>query len=388
MARKLARCGLTRLRALARRRGIVGGTIVIWPRPGHATTECFEWVKPRETQVLVRSEVTLVSPGTERAMFCGLPNTQTGYPAYPGYSGAGVVVAVGSKQSRFQVGDRVAGPLPHASLTLVDEEKAFAIPESASFEAAAFVQLAIIALQGVRKVQPLLGRSVAVLGQGQVGQLATQFAHLSGAYPVIAIARSSQKLALSKQSGATETIALDVHPEALERLSVEVAIEASGNPAAVVDALRCVRPEGQAVLLGSPRGVTKDVGLGRLMAEKGVQAIGAHVTALPQVDSSPALWTWRREGEAFFSLLARGGLHLEHLVSERVNPVEAGWFYRRLARWEGGIVGVLFDWGYLTDAQRMQSRSFLAPLQDVVIRERLFLEQPDPRPSHCWQPLD
>jgi threonine dehydrogenase-like Zn-dependent dehydrogenase len=350
--------------------------------------EQFEWVKPRGAQVLIRSVVTLVSPGTERAMFCGLPNTRTDYPAYPGYSGAGVVVAVGSKRSRFKVGERAAGPLPHASLALADEERVFAIPDGVSFEGAAFVQLAIIALQGVRKVQPLLGRSVAVLGQGLVGQLAIQFAYLSGAYPVIAVGCSPQKLALSKQSGATEIIALGEDPEAPDRLAVEVAIEASGNPAAVVEALRCVRPRGQVVLLGSSRGVSEGVDFGRLVLGKGVQVIGAHSNALPQLESSPGWWTWRREGETFFSLLAHGDLHLDHLVSERVNPIEAGWFYRRLARCERGIVGAFFDWVQLNDGDRMRSRFFLAPPQELVIRERLFLEQPDPRPGDCWQPLD
>ena len=388
MAHKLAHWGLIRLRTLALRRGIVGGTVVTWPRPGHATTERFEWVKPRGAQVLVRSEVTLVSPGTERAMLCGLPNTLTSYPGYPGYSGAGVVVAVGSKQSGFKVGDRVAGPLPHASLALVDEEKAFAIPEGVPFEAAAFVQLAIVALQGLRKVQPLLGRSVVVLGQGLVGQLATQFAYLSGAYPIVALACSSRKLSLSMQSGATRAIALDDDPEVLDRLDAEVAIEASGNPAAVINALRCLRPAGQVVLLGSPRGMSDGVDFGRLVAEKGIQVIGAHSIALPKIDSSPGWWTYRCEGEAFFALLARGDLNLKYLVNDRVNPFDSGWFYRRLVCWEKGIIGVLFDWSCLTSIQRMKSRFFLAPPQELVIRERLFLEKPDPRPEHCWQPLD
>jgi hypothetical protein len=54
---------------------------------------------------------------------------------------------------------------------------------------------------------------------------------------------------------------------------------------------------------------------------------------LLQVDSSFRWWI-RRETNTLFALLARSDLRLEHLISEQVNPTEAGWFYQRQARWE------------------------------------------------------
>jgi len=46
IAYKIALAFITRLRALYKRRGIVQGTAVIWPRPGHVVTESFEWIRP------------------------------------------------------------------------------------------------------------------------------------------------------------------------------------------------------------------------------------------------------------------------------------------------------------------------------------------------------
>ena len=387
IAHKLARFIITRLNAIARRKGVVRGTIVIWQRPGHATSESFDWVKPYGTQVLVRNEMTMISPGTERAIFCGLPNTHTKYPAYPGYSGSGVIKAIGSKKLRFRIGDRVAGPFSHASLILVNEEKIFNIPNVVSYEAAAFIKLAIIALQGIRKVQPLLGRSVAILGQGVIGQLAIQFASLSGAHPIIAIAHSSQKLEISQKSGCTEFFALDEKLHMLDHLNVDIAIEASGHPEAVLYALRCVHPAGQVVLLGSSRGHTTGIDIGKWIVERGVKIFGAHTDVLPQIDSLPNWWTANREGDVFMALLARRDLRLEHLITERVHPDEAEWFYKRLARGEKRIVCAIFDWSQLDDARRMRSRCFFSGPKNLLIMERLFLESPDPRPGYCWPPL-
>jgi threonine dehydrogenase-like Zn-dependent dehydrogenase len=388
VAHKLLNSGRVRAQAIAGRRHIVAGTAVVWPRSGCATAEPLELVEPGPGQILVRTECTLVSPGTERAMFCGLPNTRVDYPAAPGYSGAGVVVAVGSRSSQYEIGTRVAGPLPHASLAILDETEAFAIPDAVPFEMAAFIHLAVIALQAVRQVQPLLRQSVSVLGQGLVGQLATQFAHLSGAYPVVALARSPQKLDLSLRSGATRVIALQDEPTAPEQLGADVAIEATGNPGAVLDALRCVRPGGRVILLGSPRGVTHNVDFGHLVVEKRIRLSGAHITALPQSDSSGGGWTYRREAQAFLALLAGGRMHLNHLISERVNPMEAGWFYQRLAHWEDGMVSVLFDWTQLPDRRRWHRMFFLAWPQQLIVREPLFLPPADPRPGHGGRPLD
>src|SRR5215207_7699230 len=76
---------------------------------------------PADNQVLVETEVSAVSAGTELAVWTGthqwlkdpkLPDWKFPFP--PGYSAAGTVVAVGAAVADVKPGDRVSYPGNHA----------------------------------------------------------------------------------------------------------------------------------------------------------------------------------------------------------------------------------------------------------------------------------
>lgn len=52
------------------------GQRVCWPEQAVAVLEPFTPREPGPGEVLLRTEVTLISPGTERAFFLGLPNAE------------------------------------------------------------------------------------------------------------------------------------------------------------------------------------------------------------------------------------------------------------------------------------------------------------------------
>src|SRR5215470_8534253 len=81
---------------------------------------------PAANQILVATEASAVSAGTELAVFTGthqwlldpaLPDWK--FPFRPGYSAAGTVVAVGSGVTGWKAGDRVSFPGNHASHELL-----------------------------------------------------------------------------------------------------------------------------------------------------------------------------------------------------------------------------------------------------------------------------
>src|SRR5438477_5007794 len=85
-----------------------------------------ELPEPGPGQVLVRTEASFVSPGTELAVYTGahqwlkdpnLPDWK--FPFRPGYSAAGAVVEVGSGVSGWKAGDRISFPGNHASAELL-----------------------------------------------------------------------------------------------------------------------------------------------------------------------------------------------------------------------------------------------------------------------------
>src|SRR5207247_8129914 len=81
---------------------------------------------PGPGQVLVRTEASFVSAGTELAVYTGthqwlkdpnLPDWK--FPFRPGYSAAGTVAAVGAAVTGWKPGDRVSYPGNHASAELL-----------------------------------------------------------------------------------------------------------------------------------------------------------------------------------------------------------------------------------------------------------------------------
>ncbi|MCC6774328.1 MAG: zinc-binding dehydrogenase [Gemmatimonadaceae bacterium] len=116
----------------------------------------------------------------------------------------------------------------------------------------------VTALHAVDRAELRLGHDVAVLGVGPVGQSIVALASLSGAGRVFAIGDPAARLDFARRMGATDSLGLDLSPEArrdavLEATDghgVDTVIEASGAPDAVVQALDLVRDGGRVVICG------------------------------------------------------------------------------------------------------------------------------------------
>lgn len=348
----LLRWGSARGDALLRRRGLVRGTVIAWPYAGRAWTVSQDVVWPGRGEVLVQILASVVSPGTERAFFTKMPNAATKFPFFPGYSAAGEVVAVGKKVSRFRPGDRVALAAEHGSLALAREEQIVAVPAEVSLEEAAFVQLGVIALQAVQKAPLRPGEPVVVLGLGLIGQILAQIASAAAADPVICVARSSRRVSVPLLGAAQRVIVTERDGiGALDGLEAAVTFEVTGSPEAIPLAMRCTRPGGRIVLAGSTRGATRNADFG-LLADKRITITGAHITSLPAS-------AWPVQAEVFMHLVAQRRIALAPLITERVHPMEAEWFYRRLSRQDDPTIGAIFCWDRLLLADRMQRVSFV-----------------------------
>lgn len=116
----------------------------------------------------------------------------------------------------------------------------------------------VTALHAVDLARLRLGESVLIMGAGPVGQSAIALASLSGAGEVVALDGVADRLEFARRMGAMQTISLDLPRK--ERLSrahaltrargFDVAIEASGAPEAVSEALDLVRDGGRVVVCG------------------------------------------------------------------------------------------------------------------------------------------
>ena len=116
-------------------------------------------------------------------------------------------------------------------------------------------------VHGVQRVGIKPGDTVLVQGSGTVGLLAVAAAISAGAARTIVVGGPRRRLDIAEAFGATETIDIDDVTDAAERiklvkgatpngLGVDVAIEAAGVPAAVVEGITCLRNGGRYCELG------------------------------------------------------------------------------------------------------------------------------------------
>jgi predicted dehydrogenase/threonine dehydrogenase-like Zn-dependent dehydrogenase len=121
-------------------------------------------------------------------------------PLQLGNSNAGIVVGIGTGVAGFRVGDRVASNGPHAEVVSVPQNLVARIPETVSFDSAAFTVIGAIGLQGVRLAKPELGETIVVIGLGLIGQITIQLLRASGCR-VIGIDFDKTKVDLAKTFG-------------------------------------------------------------------------------------------------------------------------------------------------------------------------------------------
>ena len=306
--------------------------------------------------VVVKTCVSTVSPGTERANLIGGENLGPGskvakYPRYLGYSSSGTVVAIGSGVKSVSVGDRVAVyEGHHKNYNIVNEKQVVKIEnENVSMEDAAIAFIAAFSLGAIRKVNLEIGESLMVMGLGLLGQLAVKLAIASGAYPVIACDPIAERRELALKSGADyafdpldEDFAAKV--KAVTNGGVKTAIEVTGVDAGLNETLDCMAKLGRVALLGCTRKSVLAIDFYQKVHCPGITLIGAHTSARAKVESSRSNFTHSDDIRTVLNLSASRGLAMSELISEKHSPEGCVELYDRLVNDKAFPVGVQFDW--------------------------------------------
>jgi 2-desacetyl-2-hydroxyethyl bacteriochlorophyllide A dehydrogenase len=309
-------------------------------------------VKPDE--VLIETEYSVISAGTEKANLIAQPNTLNRFPQYPGYSATGRIVETGAEVRSVQAGDRViCYHTGHASHAVKPAEGLVKIEDHAiSSKEAAFVVIASMSLQGLRKANLQLGESVMVMGQGLLGLFAVQLAQLSGGLPVIAADLNETRRGLALRLGAdyalcpTDERFNEIVEQATQGRRVNAVIEVSGAARALNQALACTARQGRVILLGCTRISNESVDFYRDVHKPGISIIGAHNFVRPAHDSYPGYWTRQDDYKTLLRLLAMGKLQVSPLISETVapEPEQVAAVYKRLIEQPHSPLGIVFDW--------------------------------------------
>ncbi|WP_238403403.1 zinc-dependent alcohol dehydrogenase [Paenibacillus mesophilus] len=150
-------------------------------REGEIRIEQQEKPVPGEHEVLVKTEYSAISNGTETMV---LNNRSSGTRL--GYNSVARIVAKGAGVEHLAVGQRVAcyGEGAHADYRLVPKVLAVPVPDHVDSEEATFAGLGAIAIHALRQARLQFGETVVIVGLGILGQITAQIAH-AAAYEVI-----------------------------------------------------------------------------------------------------------------------------------------------------------------------------------------------------------
>ena len=249
----------------------------------------------------------------------------------------------GGQRLREHCGERLhhhLGVSGFAEYCVVSARSAVRVDKSLPPEIAALFGCAVMtgvgAVVNTARISP--GESVAIFGLGGVGMAALLGAKVSGAYPIIAVDLSDEKLALARELGAHHGLnARDPGlVEALRDLShggVDYAIESVGNESVFAQAYAATRRGGTTVTVGLP-------GPGRMISLPAVSIVAEERTVKGSYMGSAVP---SRDVPRYIALYQAGLLPVERLLTHRLKLEEINAGFDRLARGEAIRQVVLFD---------------------------------------------
>ncbi|WP_416832709.1 MAG: bi-domain-containing oxidoreductase [Erythrobacter sp.] len=333
-------------------------------RDGSTSLEDVPIPRAGKGQLLIGSDVTLVSAGTERmlvkfgksgwiskarqqpdkvkmvldkARSDGVAATydavksKLDQPLALGYCNVGRVAEIGSGVEGYALGDRVVSNGKHAEFVTVPKNLCAKIPDGVSSEEASFTVLGAIGLQGIRLANPTLGECVVVTGLGVIGLMVVQMLRAQGCR-VLGIDLDETRLALARQFGAEA-----VNPGAGEDVLAVAAGFSRGNGVDAViitaatdsdevmhQAAQMSRKRGRIILVGV-------VGLNLMRDDFYEKELTFQVSCSygpgrydPEYEEGGqdypigfVRWTEQRNFEAVLDLMASGTLDVKPLVTHR-----------------------------------------------------------------------
>ena len=312
-------------------------------------------------EVLVETECTFISAGTELANFTGLdpgvhiPGSWNQFPARPGYANCGRVIELGSNVDTLAVGDRVFTQHKHVShhLVSVNDPNTIVVPVPADVPShlAAAVRMGMVAITAPQIADNRLNDWVVVFGLGLVGNLAAQLFQLDGARvigvdPVPARRELAQRVGIQRIIGDEMSTIVDQLRE-ITGGGAQTVVEAVGHAGVAATAIHAAAPYGELILLGSPRApVTADLNEFLQPVHKTWVTIkGALEHRLP-INPTSRGYPLSIAGNArtILDLVSTGRLQLAGLISHRLPASQIADAYDGLLNHPDRYWGVALDW--------------------------------------------
>jgi len=317
--------------------------------------------KARERPDLVRQVITKVRTHGVVTTFQNVV-AKMDKPLPLGYSAAGVIESVSPEVLDLKVGDRVAiagaGYASHAEINFVPRNLAALIPNSVSFEEAAYSTVAAIAMQGVRLARPELSEVVVVSGLGLIGLIAVQLLKASGCR-VLGIDFNKDKVDAGLRLGMDEGVVLpddDAH-RAVDRftrgrgvdLTLITAATTSNQPIELAGEI--TRRKGRIVVVGAVGlNIPRDVYYRKELEVKVSMSYGpgrydrSYEEGGLDYPYDYVRWTEGRNIESVLDLVSSGKVNVRSLTTHRFPLEKAPDAYQVIEKGSESYIGILLDY--------------------------------------------
>ena len=357
------------------------------PPPAAGTYSALEFVAPRTvalrptpiptelppTGVAIRSEVSMVSTGTELLIYRGqfdvtdepldatikgLSEERLSFPMAYGYSLVGRIVAVGSEVPSTAVGRRVFAFAPHAEMAFATHEGVQTVPDGISAADASFLPAAETALSIVHDAHPRASEVVHVYGAGLIGLLVIATLRDCGV-TVVSVEPAAGRRALALRMGAHSAF----HPGQAPQKAADVSIECSGAPPALQGAIDGTADTGRVVIASWYGKKPVGLSLGTRFHRSHIELIASQVSAITGGHASR--WSKARRFSAAWELLRRVKPSTS-LPVLTLPLAEAGAAYQQLDQPDGGgmtVVHFEYDAGEAAEEDRRRARTDWAALR-------------------------
>lgn len=224
-----------------------------------------------------------------------------------------------------EVGFTAPGGL--AQWVVIRAEQAVALPVAFSLGEAALLEPAAVVCHAFQRCPPVGGRTVTVVGDGTLGQLAVQVAHVCGAARVTLLGLDEERLTLATKLGADDVRRHG--PNTATPSPADVVIEAAGEPGTLRLALDSASRGGTVAVLGVTGGAPLDVSADRFVVDD--------LTVTGVLASTPASWSHA------LRLTSSGRVALEPLITHRFGLDEVADAFALAASHSPGVVKVLIE---------------------------------------------
>lgn len=322
--------------------------------PSQPVLRDYEERRPGENEVLVRAQYSAAKHGTESFlyhgnapagekrydpdwhMFVDRDQPRVGFPITLGNMFVGTVEEVGHQVAGLKRGDRVYGwGGARDSYTLPAGRVRKAPPELSPADIVC-LDPAEFAYGAVRDGDVRVGDNVAVFGLGAIGLMAVQCLKIAGARCVWAIDPLATRREIAAGLGADivydprETdVAVGIR-QMTGGVGLDVAIEYSGTPAGLHEAVRSVGYRGTVAVGAWCKPASAALRLGEEFHMNRTRIISTRACSIP-VEDDPR-WTYERIQASVLQLFVKGRLKGDPIVQPVVPFGEAAEAYAAIER--------------------------------------------------------